>query len=45
MKRELEKKLNERMNLLGPKETISKIVFVDVLSDTWHKSLSEKNIA
>ena len=45
LKREWEKKQNERMNLLGPKETIFKSVFVDVLSDTWRKSLSEKNVA
>ena len=41
---EWEKKLNECMSLPGPRETISKSVFVDVLSDIWHKSLSEKNI-
>ena len=44
LKSEWENKLNERMNLLGPRETISKSVFVDVLSDIWHKILSEKNI-
>ena len=33
MKCEWENKLNERMNLLGPKETTSRSVFVDVLSD------------
>ena len=44
LKREWENKLNERMNLLGPRETISKSVLVDALSNIWHKSLSEKNI-
>ena len=44
LKSEWENKLNERMNLLGPRETISKSVFVDSLSDIWHKILSEKNI-
>ena len=42
LKREWENKLNERMNLLGPRETISKSVLVDALSNIWHKSLSEK---
>ena len=42
LKHEWENKLNKCMNLLGPRETIS--VFVDVLSDIWHKSFSEKNI-
>ena len=36
------KKLNEHMNLFGPRETISKSAFVDVLSDIWYKSLSKK---
>ena len=39
-----EKKLNERMNLLGPRETISKSVLVDLLSEIWHKCLSSSNI-
>ena len=43
-KYEWENKLNGHMNILGTRETISKSVFVDVLSDIWHKSLSEKNI-
>ena len=42
LKCEWENKRNERMNLLGPRETISKSVFVDVLSDICHKSLFEK---
>ena len=44
LKHEWEKKLNKQMNLLGPRETVSKSVFVDVLSNIWHKNLSEKNI-
>ena len=44
LKREWEKKLNERMNLLGPRETISKPVFVNSLSEIWHKCLSSSNI-
>ena len=28
------------MNLFGPRETISKSVFVDLLSEIWHKCLS-----
>ena len=43
LKCERENKLNEHMNLPGPRETISMSVFVDVLRDIW-QSLSEKNI-
>ena len=36
--------LNERMNVLGPKESVSKSTFVDLLSQVWYKVLSETNI-
>ena len=29
------KKLNEKMNLFGPRETILQLVFVDLLSENW----------
>ena len=32
------------MNLFGPRETISKSVFVDLLSEIWHKCFSSINI-
>ena len=32
------------MNVLGPKESISKSTFVDSLSQVWYKDLSETNI-
>ena len=32
------------MNLFGPRETISKSVFVDLLSEIWHNCLSSSNI-
>ena len=44
MKREWESKLNENINLLEPRESISNSIFVDVLSDICYKSLSLKNI-
>ena len=36
--------LNERVNVLGPKESISKSTFFDLLSQVWYKVLSETNI-
>ena len=45
LKREWEEKLSERENLLGPRETISKSVFVDLLSEIWHKCLSSNIIS
>ena len=44
LKQEWEEKLSERMNLLGPREKIPKSVFVDLLSEIWHKCLSSSNI-
>ena len=44
LKREWERHLCKRVNLLGPKETISKGTFVDLLSEVWHKGLSPNNI-
>ena len=32
------------MNFLGPRETISKSVLVDILSEIWHNCLSSSNI-
>ena len=39
-----EKLLNERMNTLGPREPISKSVFVDLLAKVWHKGLTPENV-
>lgn len=36
--------LNNRVNTLGPKETISKATFVDLLSKVWHNGLLKKNM-
>ena len=36
--------LNRRMNVLGPRESISKSTFVNLLSQIWYKGLSETNI-
>ena len=44
LKRALTELLNEQMNVLGPKEGISKSTFVDLLSQVWYKGLSETNI-
>ena len=33
------KKLNEKMNLFGPRETILQLVFVDLLSENWCKCI------
>ena len=44
LKREWEKLLNERMNTLGPREPISKSVFVDLLAKVWHKGLTPENV-
>ena len=43
LKREWEHFLCNRVNVLGPKETISKGTFVDLLSSVWHKGLSPEN--
>ena len=32
------------MNLFGPRETVSRSVFVDLLSEIWHNCLSSSNI-
>ena len=39
-----EKLLNERINILGPREPISKPVFVDLLAKVWHKGLMPENV-
>ena len=44
LKRAWAELLNERMNVLSPKESISKSIFVKFLSHVWYKSLSETNI-
>ena len=44
LKRAWTELLNERMNVLGPKESISKSAFVDLLSQIWYKGLSECTI-
>ena len=44
LKREWMTLLNERINVLGPRETITKPVFSDLLCSVWHKSLSPENI-
>ena len=44
LKREWEKLLCARMNVLGPKETIKKDSFVDLLSTIWFQGLSKENI-
>ena len=44
LKRTWTELLNERINVLGPKESISKSTFVDLLSQVWYKGLSETNI-
>ena len=36
---ERRKKLNEKMNLFGPRETILQLVFVDLLSENWCKCI------
>ena len=36
--------LNNRINELGPKETISKSTFVDILCKVWHQGLKIDNI-
>ena len=44
LKRAWPELLNERINVLGPKESISKSVFVDLLFQVWCKGHSETNI-
>ena len=44
LKRMWEHKLNERINLFGPKENITKSGFVDCISEVWHECLTKKNI-
>ena len=44
LKRAWTELLNERMNVLGPKESIQKSTFVNLLSQVWYKGLSETNI-
>ena len=44
LKRAWTELLNERMNVLGTKESISKSLFADLLSQVWYKSFSETNI-
>ena len=44
LKREWERLLNNRINVLGPRETISKGTFVDLLCSIWHTGLSPSNI-
>lgn len=36
--------MNERVNILGPRESISKSNFVDLLSKVWHKGLNPENV-
>ena len=44
LKRTWTELLNERINVLGSKESISKITFVNLLSQVWYKGLSETSI-
>ena len=44
LKRKWEKLLAERGNVLGPRETISKSTFVDLLCSIWHDGLSLANV-
>ena len=43
LKREWERLLSTRINVLGPRESITKSKFVDLLCSIWHKGLSPKN--
>ena len=38
------KLLNERLNLLGPKETIQNDTFTDLLGEIWYDGLSPENV-
>ena len=44
LKRVWEQLLNNRINVMGPKETISKGTFADLLCSIWHTGLSPTNI-
>ena len=44
LKRAWMDELNSRVNVLGPKETISKATFVDLLCKIWHKGLTKENM-
>ena len=36
--------LNEHINIMGPREPISKPIFVDLLAKVWHKGLTPENV-
>ena len=38
------RELNDRVNEFGPKETLAKSAFVDVLCGIWHKGLTKDNL-
>ena len=44
LKREWEKVLNKRINVMGPRESISKSTFVDLLASVWYTGLSPENV-
>lgn len=43
LKRRWEKLLADRTNVLGPRETMTKSIFVDLLCSIWHEGLSLEN--
>ena len=44
LKREWEKVLNKRINVMGLRESISKSTFVDLLASVWYTGLSPENV-